>query len=550
MNLYEIRQKLGSGGNIYDLPLRVTYYARVSTGKDEQLHSLSGQVGYYEKMIRSNENWTFVKGYVDEGISGTSTSRRTSFNRMIEDGKRGEFDFIITKEISRFARDTLDSIQYTRELLSAGVGVLFQNDNINTLLPDAELRLTIMASIAQDEVRKLSERVRFGFKRSIENGVVLGNNNIWGYKKDNGKLVVVEEEAEIVRKIFDLYGNHLFGCRRICTWLFDNGYKTRDGKEFSYGTVRNIITNPKYKGYYCGNKTHKVDYRSSAKIQVEPKQWKCYKDEMNVPAIVSEELWEKANALMKSRGGDNLSKGHNNQYLYSGKIICMEHNLKYHRSLYKKKNDDGSIKFEKELWRCSEYEKKGLRGCDMPLIYTWELNEVVRQILLSLKLNKEMISKELMEVYREALSDDTSQSVINEYETQIENVLLLKDKLLELSLRGIISEAEFESRNNRFNEEIEELTKKRNRLIEEKTKTDRIKSDLEPIMSSAFNALDFRDEPDAFFIMSFLDRIEVYKTSDRNFVRLKIYVKFLAAPEEYIIKRTRTTASVCKLSST
>lgn len=154
MNLYEIRQKLGSGGNIYDLPLRVTYYARVSTGKDEQLHSLSGQVGYYEKMIRNNDNWTFVKGYVDEGISGTSTSRRTSFNRMIEDGKRGEFDFIITKEISRFARDTLDSIQYTRELLSAGVGVLFQNDNINTLLPDAELRLTIMASIAVRHVRK------------------------------------------------------------------------------------------------------------------------------------------------------------------------------------------------------------------------------------------------------------------------------------------------------------------------------------------------------------------------------------------------------------
>ena len=167
--------------NIYDLPLRFTYFARVSTGKDEQLHSLSGQVGYYEKMIQNNDNWTFVKGYVDEGISGTSTARRTSFNRMIEDGKRGEFDFIITKEISRFARDTLDSIQYTRELLSAGVGVLFHNDNINTLLPDAELRLTIMASIAQDEVRKLSERVRFGFKRSIENGVVLGNNNIWGF---------------------------------------------------------------------------------------------------------------------------------------------------------------------------------------------------------------------------------------------------------------------------------------------------------------------------------------------------------------------------------
>jgi len=117
----------------------------------------------------------------------------------------GKFDFIITKEISRFSRNTLDSIKYTQELLQNGVGVFFQADNINTLLPDSELRLTIMSSIAQDEVRKISERVKFGFKRSIEKGVVLGNSKIWGYKKDNGKLIIDKEQAEVVRLIFDLY---------------------------------------------------------------------------------------------------------------------------------------------------------------------------------------------------------------------------------------------------------------------------------------------------------------------------------------------------------
>ena len=193
MDLYSIRRELNSGKSIYDIPMRVTYYARVSTEKDEQLHSLSAQIKYYSDMIKQNSNWKFVEGYIDEGLSATSVKKRESFLTMIEDAKSGKFDFVITKEISRFSRNTVDSIQYTQQLLTCGVGVLFQSDNINTLLPDSELRLTIMSSIAQDEVRKISERVRFGFRRAIEKGSVLGNNKIWGYKKDNGKLVIVEE---------------------------------------------------------------------------------------------------------------------------------------------------------------------------------------------------------------------------------------------------------------------------------------------------------------------------------------------------------------------
>ncbi|MEG2687239.1 MAG: recombinase family protein, partial [Christensenellaceae bacterium] len=205
MNIYDIRNLLNAGKSIYEIPLRVTFYARVSTDSDEQLHSLSAQISYYSEMIRNNKNWEYVEGYIDEGLSGTSVKKRESFLRMIDDAKLKKFDFVITKEISRFARNTLDSLNYTQDLLKNGVGVLFQSDNINTLVPDAELRLTIMSSIAQDEVRKISERVKFGFKRAIENGVVLGNNKIWGYTKDNGKLVIDEDEAALVRLIFELY---------------------------------------------------------------------------------------------------------------------------------------------------------------------------------------------------------------------------------------------------------------------------------------------------------------------------------------------------------
>ena len=270
MDIYDIRNALSSGKTIYDLPLRVTYYARVSTDKDEQLHSLSAQIRYYSEFIQRNPKWIFVEGYIDEGISGTTVVKRENFLRMIKDAQSGHFDFIVTKEISRFSRNTLDSIQYTQELLRCGVGVLFESDNINTLMPDAELRLTIMSSIAQDEVRKISERVKFGFKRAIENGVVLGNDRIWGYEKKDGKLVVKEDEAKIVRMIFNLYANERMGIRTIASYLSNQGYKNTRGNDFSFSTIRGILCNPKYKGYYCGRKSRLfVQHHSGNFVQPE-----------------------------------------------------------------------------------------------------------------------------------------------------------------------------------------------------------------------------------------------------------------------------------------
>ena len=182
MDVHNIRQMLRTK-SLYEIPMRVTYYARVSSESDEQLNSLGNQITYYEDLIKKNKAWTFVPGYIDEGLSGISTKRRENFNRMIEDASQDKFDLVITKEISRFARNTLDSIQFTRELLNYGVGVFFQNDNINTLDEDSELRLSIMSSIAQDELRKLSSRIKFGHQQAIKHNVVLGNSRIFGYKK-------------------------------------------------------------------------------------------------------------------------------------------------------------------------------------------------------------------------------------------------------------------------------------------------------------------------------------------------------------------------------
>ena len=275
MNILKVRSEMRKGRSIFDLPLRVTFYARVSTDKSEQLNSLENQVQYYTELIQSKPNWTYIPGYIDEGISGTSTKKRDSFLRMIRDAKAGRFDFIITKEISRFSRSTLDSIQYTQELLEHDVGVLFQNDNINTMDPDSEFRLTIMAGVAQDEVRKLSERLKFGFNQAIKNGHVLGNDKLWGYDKKDCVLTINQREAAIIRQIFDLYANQRLGIRKISQKLYEEGYTSRRGNAFNELTIRHILCNPKYKGWYCAGKSQTVDYRTKRRIFLDEKTGCC-----------------------------------------------------------------------------------------------------------------------------------------------------------------------------------------------------------------------------------------------------------------------------------
>ena len=233
MDILSIRQQLKIK-SLYDIPLRVTFYARVSSESDEQLNSLGNQIQYYETMIRKNTAWTFVPGYIDEGLSGISTKHRENFNRMIDDASADQFDLILTKEISRFARNTLDSIQYTRQLLNHGVGVFFQNDNINTFDEDSELRLSIMSSIAQDELRKLSSRVKFGHQQAIKNNVVLGNNRIFGYRKDKKRLVIDEEQAPMVRELFQLYASDQYSMKQIETLFWEKGYRNLNGKKIAH----------------------------------------------------------------------------------------------------------------------------------------------------------------------------------------------------------------------------------------------------------------------------------------------------------------------------
>lgn len=542
MDLYEIKQALSTGKTIYDLPLRVTYYARVSTDKDEQLHSLSAQVQYYADFIQKCGNWTYIEGYVDEGISGTSVNKRENFLRMIDDAKKGMFDFIVTKEISRFSRNTLDSIQFTQELLHSGVGVLFQSDNINTLMPDSELRLTIMASIAQDEVRKISERVKFGFKRAIEKGTVLGNNRIWGYRKENGRLIVDEKEAEMVRLIFELYANQRMGIRTISNYLADHGYENSRGNAFSFSTIRGILSNPKYKGYYCGRKSTKIDYKLSAIKTFTPDQWVMYKDEEHVPPIISEELWEKANIILAKRSAKQSAEdktSYQNKYTYSGKIICGIHQEPYHRSVYRYKSGN------KEVWQCREYAKKGKSGCQSPIIYTSELDDIMRKALEEVAIHKAEVVHELIQIYSSIQGEEETEKKIAKCKTEADEILRRKDRLLDLNIDGSISNQEFTSRNDRFNGELEKLQKRLQELEEEKLKNKDMMQSIEMLRQVITRELSFESGFSDGVIDALLDHIEVKGVGEKNDVTVTVYLKAMPEAQTYSIHRIRGNASVC-----
>ena len=542
MDIYNIRNELNSGKTIYDLPLRVTYYARVSTDKDEQLHSLSAQVRYYTEFIQHSPQWIFVEGYIDEGISGTSVSKRENFLRMIDDARAGHFDFIVTKEISRFSRNTLDSIQYTQELLRCGVGVLFQSDNINTLMPDAELRLTIMSSIAQDEVRKTSERVKFGFKRAIENGVVLGSSRIWGYEKQEGRLVVKEDEAEIVRTIFHLYANERLGIRTIAARLASEGYKNTRGNDFSFSTIRGILCNPKYKGWYCGRKSSKIDYKLNAIKYFPEDEWVMYRDEENVPPIVSEELWDKANMILSRRSAKQSAEdrtGYQNRYPYSGKIICGIHKLPYYRALYRYKSGN------KEIWQCQEYSRKGKEGCASPVLYTSELDEILRQVLEELSFNRTEVVHELIQIYQSIGSGSRTEEDIARCRVELDSIVKRKDKLLDLSIDGRISDEEFSQRNDRFNGEMDRLRLRLEELEEEKLKNREMMQSIEVLRRAITRELDFTDGFSAGVVDALLEHIEVHPQEEKNVVKVSVYLKVLSEEEKFIIRRGRGKTSVC-----
>ena len=545
MDIHTVRQLL-KVKSIYEIPLRVTYYARVSSESDEQLNSLGNQISYYDDLIKRNQNWTFVPGYIDEGLSGISTKKRENFNRMVDDAAEGKFDLVITKEISRFARNTLDSIQFTRQLLNNGVGVFFQSDNINTLDEDSELRLSIMSSIAQEELRKLSNRVKFGHQQAIKDKIVLGNSRIFGYQKENGKLVIDEDQAVMVRELFSLYATGQYSMKQIETTLWNKGYCNYNGNKIAHTTMSNMIANPKYKGYYVGNKVRVIDMFSKKQKFLPAQEWVMFKDETGqiVPAIVSEELWDKANEILKIRSDDVKSRQGicNHANLLTGKLYCTCCGTAYYRRDSKDKYGNKNSK-----WVCSGKIKNGADSCDSFAIYEDEIKPVLFEVFRETEVNVAALIDEYMEMYRSLDESNKIPALIEEQRRRKELALKKKSKLLGFNAAGDLSDDDFLAMNKQCTEEIADAENQIQDLEQQlfsreefRKHMDTIKSTLEAAQRDAANGIITAE-----FVSKYIDRILVTPEDDGS-LRLDIKIFTGESTRKYLAKLRSRTGQISK----
>lgn len=380
--------------------IKVAAYCRVSTDKDDQANSFESQQRYFYDYIHRQPDWELYQIYADEGITGTSTKRRIAFNRMIQDARLHRFSLILTKEVSRFSRNILDTISYTRNLRSWGVGVQFMNDGINTLEPDSELRLSIMGSIAQEESRKTSSRVKWGQSRRMEQGVVFGHSML-GYDVHNGKMTVNPQGAEIVRLIFHKYVYEGKGTTVIARELEKASYKTLTGSTVWRNTViLKILKNEKYCGDLKQKKTITPDYLTHQKKYNQGEEEFIFLKNHHEP-IVERELWEKAQREIVRRNiRGKCPGGHGNRYPLSGKIKCGECGRSFvSRS---RKHSDGS---HSRVWRCGTLSAEGkshvdsqgnMKGCDIGYQISDKIGlELVKRCVDTLELEQETVINEM-----------------------------------------------------------------------------------------------------------------------------------------------------------
>jgi len=449
--------------------IKIAAYCRVSTDKEDQADSFESQQRFFREYIDWQPGWALYDVYADEGITGTSTKKRASFNRMISDAKLGRFDRIITKEVSRFSRNILDTISFTRELKTAGIAVIFMNDGINTFDPDAELRLSIMGSIAQEESRKTSSRVKWGQTRRMEQGVVFGRSML-GYDVKDGKMTVEPLGAEIVRLIYQKYAAERKGTSVIARELREAGYKTLTGNaKWANTVILKILRNEKYCGDLCQKKTCTPDYLTHAKKYNRGAEEKVFIKNHHEP-IVDRDLWNAAQREMARRVVRSPVKGGRGcRYPLSGKIKCGDCGASFsarYRTLA-----SGSAR---KVWRCStatSYGKKKLDaagnevGCGVGKQLRDEIAmSILKQSVDGLLLDRAAVTANIAKIVAGVILDSENGERVNlgKLEKQLAAVTGKKKNVLDSFFAEHITKDEMRMMNETYDAEIAGLTDKLN----------------------------------------------------------------------------------------
>lgn len=448
------------GSTMKENILRVAAYARVSTDKEDQTNSLLSQRSYFADYITHHEGWQLSEVYYDEGISGTQIKKRSGFKKMIQDALNGDVDLIITKEVARFARNTVDTLSYTRKLKSAGVGVIFTIDNIDTRDADGELRLTIMASIAQEESRKTSERVKWGQKRQMEKGVVFGRD-LLGYTVQNGQLHINEEEVPIVQAIFHKYTNEGKGTWTIANELLAEGMRPKRIALWSNVVILRVLRNEKYVGDLCQKKTYTPDYLTHSKKYNRGEEEMVYLKEHHEP-IIDRDLWNRTQEELKRRSPSEEQKSkHSNRYWCSGKIHCAECGCRYVSRT--KKLMSGDVY---KAWRCYAAANHGTKkqdadgneiGCNNSSINDRSLKTCMNYCITLVQGERDSLKKEILKEISQLQKTTAKKLDSKKIKKKIDNLEMKKRKAIDLMLDGLISKEDLQSQTEWYNEELEKL---------------------------------------------------------------------------------------------
>ena len=470
MDIYKAKQEL-KFKRIQDMHLRVVNYDRVSTDKEEQKSSIVNQNLFNTRIIKENPNWVYAGSYVDDAITGLSVEKRSGFKQMLHDAKLGKFDLIITKEVPRFARNTLDSIKYVRTLLEWGVGVWFINNNIVSFSEDSEFIFVLMAGQAQEESRRISSRVKFGHRQSIKRGHILGTDNMYGFKKKNCVLEVDEKTKSMIQYIFTQYATGETSSHKLADELYSLGYRNRNGGKISSRTITNIIRNEKYKGYFVGGKVVIEDMITKKQRFIDSHEWIRFKDEKGdiVPALVSEDVWNQANEVLEARSKALFSErktSYKTDNLFTGKIVCTQDGATYWLRARGKKENRHDL-----IWECSMHKTHGAKSCPSFAIYEKDLIELVTDIVDKELGNLSEVVDEYIEMLKNILNHDDSAQEVLMLNKELTSVKRKRGKLLDLNLSEHLSDEDFYEKDNELKsiqENIEQSLSKLNRLDSEK----------------------------------------------------------------------------------
>lgn len=447
----------------------VVFYGRVSTEHEAQVNALENQLDWYNDLAKQHTNWNVVGRYIDEGITGTQAKKRPSFIRMIEDSKKNEFDLIVTREVCRFARNTVDALTYTRDLLNRGIEVYFVNDNIWTNSGEGELRLTIMATMAQEESRKVSERVLAGQYISRKNGVLYGNGNILGYDRVGDTYVINPEQAETIRMIFDMYVNKKMGFEKIARELDHLQRKTSMGKvKWSQSQVSRIIKNSTYKGVMAYGKSHTDNYLNQKRTVNLDSDTFEYK-QGNFEAIIPEDLWNKAQAIKESKmrrtivDGKEVRKGaqlSDDVWMHKLKCRC---GSAFRKNKWRTNKKTGENVFGYQCYNQVNYGSKKHRieqglstdgFCDIKMIADWKLELMAKYIITALWKNKSKIINDTLEMISSCYSDDEPKFNDKAVKAEIQQCEAKIDHIIDMRLDGEITKEEAARMRAKFDKRI------------------------------------------------------------------------------------------------